>query len=252
MLWDDFVSRTVEQGLTGVEFLSLIPGTVGATPVQNVGAYGQDVSARIVTIQAYDSSADKLVTLRGSDCGFGYRTSIFKTTERGRYFIVGVTFFLRKGNPQPPFYGAISQYCEQHGIQQLTPALGRQATISIRTSKLPDPAKVGNNGSFFANPIIDGAQFLDLQANYPNIAYWPVGEHSHVKLSAAWLIDQAGFKDFHDADTGMGTWATQPLVLINEHAQSTAQLLKFRQKIIDAVMTKFGVTLTQEPELLGE
>lgn len=251
MNWDEFVAKTVEQGLTGVELLSLVPGTVGATPVQNVGAYGQEVSSSIVTIQAYDSQTNQFVTLRGSDCGFGYRTSIFKTTERGRYFIISVTFFLRKGNPEPPYYASIAQYCQQHGISRLTPTQGRQATIQIRTSKLPDPAKVANNGSFFANPIITSEQFVDLQADFPDVSYWPIGDSGTVKLSAAWLIEQAGFKDFHDPETGMATWPTQPLVLVNESAQSTAQLLAFKQKIVDAVATKFSVMLTQEPELLG-
>lgn len=251
MNWDEFVAKTVAQGLTGVEFLSLIPGTVGATPIQNVGAYGQEVANTIVTIQAYDSQTGQFVTLRASDCGFGYRSSIFKTTERGRYFIMAVTFFLRKGNPEQPYYASINQYCQQHHIQHLTPAQGRQATIEIRSSKLPDPAKVANNGSFFANPIISSEQFVDLQADFPDVSYWPIGDGKTVKLSAAWLIEQAGFKDFHDPETGMATWPKQPLVLVNESAQSTAQLLAFKQKIVNAVAAKFNVTLSQEPELLG-
>ena len=248
--WDAFVNQTVEKGLTGLEFLSLIPGTVGATPIQNVGAYGQEVGNTIITIEAYDSQQNKMVTLRGSECEFGYRTSIFKTTQKGRYFITAVTFYLTFGNPKPPYYGAVEQYATEHDYAQVTPKSGREAVIAIRSAKLPDPAKVANNGSFFANPVIDGAQFIQIHADYQDVAYWNTDDN-RVKVSAAWLIDKAGFKDFHDEETGMATWATQPLVLINEHAHTTADLLKFKEKIVQGVQDKFGITLEQEPELIG-
>jgi UDP-N-acetylmuramate dehydrogenase len=237
-------------GLTGIEFLSLIPGTVGATPVQNVGAYGQEVANTIVTIEAYDRTTKQFVTLSAGDCNFGYRTSRFKTTDRGRFFITKVTFFLTLGNPQPPFYPAVEQYRSEHGIASFTPHTGREAVIAIRSAKLPDPKEVANNGSYFANPIISADQCRELQDVYPNLTYWEV-DNEHVKLSAAWLIDQAGFKDFHDAETGMATWPTQPLVLVNEKAKTTADLIAFRQKILDGVYQKFGVALQQEPELIG-
>lgn len=249
MNWDEFVAKTVDLGLTGVEFLSLVPGTVGATPVQNVGAYGAEVSATITTIEAYDTQSKTFVTLRGSECQFGYRTSRFKTTDHGRYLITAVTFFLQKGMPQPPFYGALQSYFQEHGVTDITPVAVREAVIAIRTAKLPDPKVVANNGSFFANPIIESRDFIQLAADYPEIAHWNV-EDNKVKISAAWLIEQAGFKDFHDPETGMGTWPKQPLVLVNEHAETTSQLLAFRQKIVDAVSQKFGITLQQEPELI--
>lgn len=247
--WDDFVKLTVDKGLTGIEFLSLIPGTVGATPVQNVGAYGQEVSSTIITIEAFDRQKNKIVNLRASECEFGYRSSCFKYSQRGRYFITGVTFYLTFGNPKPPFYGAVEQYAHEHDYAKVTPKAGREAVIAIRSAKLPDPAKVANNGSFFANPIIDGAQFIQIHADYQEVSYWNT-EDNRVKISAAWLIEQAGFKDFHDEETGMATWATQPLVLVNEHAQSTADLLKFKEKIVQAIQNKFGITLEQEPELI--
>jgi UDP-N-acetylmuramate dehydrogenase len=249
MNWDQFVAKTVEMGLTGVEFLSLVPGTVGATPVQNVGAYGAEVASTITTIEAYDTQAHSFVTLRGSDCQFGYRTSRFKTTDRGRFFITSVTFFLQKGLPGPPFYGALQSYFQEHAITDITPQAVRDAVIAIRTAKLPDPSVVANNGSFFANPIIEARDFTQLSADFPEIAHWNVDE-GKVKISAAWLLEQAGFKDFHDSETGMGTWPKQPLVLINEHAEKTAQLLAFKQKIVEAVQQKFGITLQQEPELI--
>jgi UDP-N-acetylmuramate dehydrogenase len=249
MVWDEFVAQTVERGLSGVEFLSLIPGTVGGTPVQNVGAYGQEVANSIMTIEAYDVTARQFVTLRNDDCAFGYRSSRFKTTDRGRFFITAVTFFLTQGNPQPPFYAAVEQYCKDKAISPITPQAGREAVIAIRRAKLPDPAVVANNGSFFANPIVDSEQYLQLQSLYPELSHWMIDDN-HIKLSAAWLIDQAGFKDFHDPETGMATWPAQPLVLVNEQAKTTQDLLTFRQKIVDTVQQKFGVILQQEPELL--
>ncbi len=251
MSWDDFVAKTTELGLTGLEMLSLIPGTVGATPVQNVGAYGQSVSDTLVTLEVYDSQARDFVTLRASDCQLGYRTSIFKTSQQGRYAITGATFFLRHGNPQPPYYSALQQYCEARNLTELTPKAAREAVIDIRASKLPDPAVIANCGSFFANPVIPESQLLDLQTSYPEMPYWPIEGTNTVKIPAAWLMEAAGFKDYHDQATGMATWHAQPLVVINESAISTAQLLQFRQKVMDSVQQKFGITLTQEPELLG-
>lgn len=247
--WDEFVAQTVDMGLTGIEFLSLVPGTVGGTPVQNVGAYGAEVSQTIVTVEAYDRQAKVFVTLRGTDCNFAYRTSRFKTTDRGRFFITNVCFALEQGLPQPPFYGALQRYFNEHNLTDITPKVVREAVIAIRSAKLPDPRQVANNGSFFANPIIESSAFVQLLNDYPDIAHWGVDD-SKVKLSAAWLIEHAGFKDYHDPETGMGTWPSQPLVLVNEHAEKTAQLLAFKQKIVDAVSQKFGIVLEQEPELI--
>jgi len=247
--WDAFVAKTVSMGLSGIEYLSLVPGTVGATPVQNVGAYGAEVSGTISTIEAYDHVEKKLVTLRGSDCGFGYRTSRFKTTDKGRFFITAVTFLLQRTNPTPPFYAALDKYFEEHNLTVITPSVVRDAVIAIRTGKLPDPWLVANSGSFFANPIITNEAYVELAADYPDIPHWAT-EDGRVKLAAAWLLEQAGFKDFHDQATGMATWSQQPLVLINEHAETTAQLKTFKKMIVDAVEAKFRIRLEQEPELI--
>lgn len=247
--WDEFVAKTVEMNLTGIEFLSLIPGTVGATPVQNVGAYGAEVASTISTIEAYDRTEKKLVTLRSSDCAFGYRTSRFKATDKGRFFIIAVTFLLQQTKPTPPFYGALEKYFSEHSITDITPQAVRDAVISIRSSKLPDPKLVANNGSFFANPIISTSEFVELSADFPDVPHWPTDD-GKVKIAAAWLIEQAGFKDFHDQETGMATWAKQPLVLVNEHAETTAQLKAFKQKLVSAVEAKFKITLEQEPEFI--
>jgi UDP-N-acetylmuramate dehydrogenase len=248
--WDSVVARTVETGLTGIEALSLVPGTTGATPVQNVGAYGQDISQTLASLEAYDLQTDQFLNIPAMDCAFGYRSSRFKTTDRGRYIITAITLHLTKANPQPPFYKSLELYLQQHGIIEFTPQNIREAVIAIRQSKLPDPAVVANNGSFFANPIIDEGLLAQIQASYPDVPHWETSEFGKVKIPAAWLVEQAGFKDFHDAATGMATWPTQALVLVNEHARSTADLLAFKQKIVDTVQAKFEVTLQQEPELL--
>lgn len=247
--WDNVVAQTAAQGLTGIEALSLIPGTAGGTPVQNVGAYGQEIAQTLVTVTAYDRQTKQMVLIQNADCGFGYRTSRFKTTDHGRFFITAITLHLLKGNPQPPYYRSAQQYFDEHHITDPTPQVLRDAVIAIRQAKLPDPAQVANNGSFFANPIIDNTKLQQIEAEYGSVPSWPTDD-GRVKIPAAWLLEQAGFKDMHDPETGMGTWPNQPLVLVNEHAQSTAQLLTFRQKILDTVQQKFDITLEQEPELL--
>jgi UDP-N-acetylmuramate dehydrogenase len=248
-IWDEIVAKSVASGLSGIEALSLIPGTVGATPIQNVGAYGQEVSQTISMIEAFDIQAKDFVMLRGEDCGFSYRNSRFKSADRGRFYITAVTFHLQKLMPTPPYYAAVERYLADNKITEVTPAVLRQAVIAIRQSRLPDPAKVHNNGSFFANPIVSAADRAQIQAAHPDMPLWRLPDGS-AKLSAAWMIEQAGFKDFHDDKTGMATWPAQPLVLINENAKTTAQLLEFKQTIVDAVREMFGVTLVQEPELL--
>jgi UDP-N-acetylmuramate dehydrogenase len=248
-LWDSVVERSVEAGLTGIEALSLVPGSAGATPIQNVGAYGQEIAQTLVHVRAYDTHEAKDVVLPAAECRFSYRDSRFKSgPDRGRFYITGLTLRLRRGNPAPPFYRVLEQYLAEHAITDYTPQVIREAVIAIRTSKLPDPAKVRNNGSFFANPIIPKTDFRKLEQTFDDIPHWPARQG--VKLSAAWLIVQAGFNEYHDAETGMATWPAQPLVLVNESARSTQDLLRFKQKIVDAVQAKFGITLRQEPELL--
>lgn len=248
--WDSVVARAVQAGLTGIEALSLIPGTAGATPVQNVGAYGQDISQTLVSVEVFDTTTGQPAILPNEACGFGYRTSKFKGEFRGRYFITGITLNLRAGNPLPPYYGAVQTYLEANPSNQpITPAVIRQAVVAIRTAKLPDVERVANNGSFFANPIVSEDTLVALRANNPTLLCWPL-KGGGAKIPAAWLIEQTGFKDYHDEATGMATWPRQPLVLVNESAKTTSDLLAFRDKITAAVQAKFGIPLTQEPELL--
>jgi len=246
--WDSVVQRSVEMGLTGIEALSWIPGTAGATPVQNVGAYGQEIADVFVSAQVYDRQKKALTLISKYDCEFGYRTSRLKTVDHGRFFISAITIHLQKKNPEPPFYQGLERYLAERGITQFTPQVIRDAVIDIRKSKLPDPTQVANTGSFFANPVVDEGTLVQIQANYPDVVFWRID--GGAKLSGAWLLEKAGFKDFHDPETGMATWPTQPLVFVNESCQSTANLLKFRDRLIEAVRQKFEVTLVQEPELL--
>jgi UDP-N-acetylmuramate dehydrogenase len=247
--WDSVVARVVDKGMTGIEGLSLIPGTAGATPIQNVGAYGQEISNTLMSVQAYDTQTKQLVNIQGFDCGFSYRNSRFKSTDRGRFFITSITLHLMHANPQPPFYKALQGYFDEHQITSPTPQIVRDAVIAIRQAKLPDPAQVANNGSFFANPIIDAGQYAQLQADHPGIPGWPMDD-GNIKIPAAWLMEDAGFKGIHDEETGMAIWPVHSLVLVNEKAQSTAQLLQFRQKILDKIKQQYDITLEQEPELL--
>ncbi len=249
--WDSVVQRVVSMGYSGLEELSLIPGSTGATPVQNVGAYGQEVANVIATIEAYDTTVQKLVTIPVADCGFSYRNSRFKTTDKGRFFISAVTFHVMRRLPAPPFYDSLGKYFAQHNITTYTPQVVRDAVIEIRSSKLPDPRVVANNGSFFQNPIIPREQLVALLAEHPTMVYWEL-DNDQAKVSAAWMIESLGLKDYHDEETGMATWYNQPLVIVNESAQNTNQLLEFRDKIAYAVKDAYGIDLQQEPELLPE
>lgn len=247
--WDRAVERTAEAGLSGIEFLSLIPGTSGATPVQNVGAYGREISDVLVKLKAYDVEFGSFVELSNLECQFGYRSSRFNKQDSGRYIIVSITLQLIKENPTPPFYESLQRYFEEKNIFDYTPKVVREAVIAVRTAKLPDPDYIANNGSFFSNPIVESEIFNSLKLKYAEIVGWAVKDG--VKISSAWLIEKAGFKDFHDPDTGMATWAKQPLVLVNENAKTTDDLIKFRDKIISAVNEMFEIKLEQEPELVS-
>ncbi len=248
-VWDKAVEECVGEGLSGIEALSLIPGKAGATPVQNVGAYGQEIADTLLQLEVYNTNNGKIEILHNQDCKFGYRTSRFKTKDHARYFIITITLQLSKQNMSPPFYAVLEKYLELHNVTEYTPANIRKAVIDIRSSKLPDPKTVHNNGSFFANPIVSSGVYNDLLTSYPDMPSWPAG-NNEVKIPAAWLIEKAGFKDYHDDQTGMATWPSQPLVIVNEHAKSTKDLITFRDKIINGVKSQFGITLKQEPEIL--
>ncbi|MEX2014954.1 MAG: UDP-N-acetylmuramate dehydrogenase [Candidatus Saccharimonadales bacterium] len=248
-VWDEVVNKLVVQGLSGVEQLSLIPGTVGATPVQNVGAYGRELSEVLISVEAFDLSENKFVEIANEDCGFSYRKSRFNQQDSDRFLICAITLKLHKANPAPPFYATLEKYLSEHRITEYTPLNIRSAVIEIRNSKLPDPAKVANCGSFFGNPIVNKTKLLELKTGYPEIQSWDM-KNSTYKVSAAWLLDQLGLKGYKDPSTGMALWHAQPLVFVNENAKSTKDLLSFREKIKSKVQEKFGIDLKQEPELI--
>jgi len=229
--------------------MSLIPGSAGATLVQNVGAYGQEISQTLVSAEAYDLKTRSYITIPNQDCGFGYRTSRFKAPDHGRFILMRLTLHLSHNQMTPPFYPSLEKYLDGHGIKTYEPSVIRNAVIAIRTDHLPNPDINANCGSFFGNPIIDRVQMSELLDRYPNLVYWYQDE-DNIKVSAGWLVENAGFKDFHSQETGMATWPTQAMVLINEHARTTADLLAFRKLITDTVKQKFGIQLEQEPEIL--
>lgn len=248
-IWDEVVAWSVNRNLSGIEFLSRIPGLTGAAPVQNIGAYGTEIANVLTAVALYDTQNNAFESMLAPSCEFTYRSSRFKTTDRGRYVILGITIKLRKENPKPPFYESLQKYLMEKGIDEYSPKTIREAVTEIRKVKLPDPSVVNNNGSFFINPIIEHAKYEELKNKYPDIRAWP-REDGKVKLAAGWMVELAGFKDIHDQQTGMGTWWGSSLVLVNEHAQKTSDLLVFKQKIVDKVQEMFGITLEQEPELL--
>jgi len=245
--WDDVVKKTVDMGLSGIEFLSHIPGTAGGTPVQNVGAYGTEISDVFDELEAYDLDTSNFVTLTGPDCRFSYRNSIFKAMRGRHYIITSVTITLKKTNPKPPFYGSLQRYLDEHGITEYTPKVIRDAVSVIREKALPDPADIPSCGSFFKNPLIAPDEFKRLQKEYPDLPSYPTKD-GRIKIPAAWLIDRAGLKGY--AAHGFKTFETNALVIVNVSADSYGDLEKFQREIAEKVKERFGVTLEREPELL--
>ena len=243
-IWDEVVARTVDLGLSGIEAMSAIPGTAGAAPVQNVGAYGQEVADTLVSLEAYDSHTEQVVTLQASDCGFSYRHSIFRGRAAGRYCIVSVTLRLYHAAPKPPFYAALQQYLNDHKITHYAPETIREAVMAIRADKLPDPTQRPNTGSFFKNAVIEKWQLTELEKQYPDIPRYGMSDGRY-KIPTGWLIEQTGLKGqiLH----GMRIHDKNALVLINELAESYGDLAAAREEIIQAVYDKFHIQIVQEP-----
>ena len=242
--WDSVVKRTVDMNLSGIEAMSAIPGTAGAAPVQNVGAYGQEIADCLASLEAYDKQEDRFIVLESQDCGFSYRNSIFRSTEAGRYVILSITITLSKTAPSPPFYAAVQNYFDEHNITLYTPQIVRDAVIEIRKNKLPDPEVTPNTGSFFKNAIVEDWQLNDLKEDYPDIPTYDMSDGRY-KVPTGWLIEQAGYKGktLH----GMHVHDKNALVLINESATSYADLAAARDEIMGAVRDKFRILIEQEP-----
>ena len=243
--WHDFVCWTLEQGYGGLENLSLIPGNVGTSPIQNIGAYGVELKDVFESCTAFDRHNLTQRTFTREDAQFGYRSSFFKTKGKGQYVISAVQFKLtKKGHVINTSYGAIK---EALGNKESTPQNIAHAVISIRQSKLPNPAELGNSGSFFKNPVIKKAQFDQLLTTYPNLPSYPQ-KKGEVKVPAGWLIDQLGFKGKRIGDAGVHK--KQALVLVNYGNASGQEILALAQKIQAAVKESFNISLEAEVNIL--
>ena len=246
--WHTLVLHCVKQGYAGIENLSLIPGTVGAAPVQNIGAYGVALSDVFESLEAIKVHSGLVHTFSQHDCGFGYRDSFFKTTRKAQYIITSVTLRLHK---QPTFratYGALQRTLEAMNVQALSIKAISDAVIHIRQSKLPDPARLGNAGSFFKNPIITQQQFEHHQHTYPDMpGYGQPG--GHVKVPAAWLIEQCGWKG--KTRGAIGVHQQHALVLVNYGDGTGQDIFRLAQDIQQSVQQRFDIEITPEVQIIG-
>ena len=246
--WHAFVQYCIGRNWAGLENLSLIPGSVGAAPIQNIGAYGVELKDVFYELEAFDRKTSKLFTFGVNDCAFGYRDSFFKSGEKNRYIILNVTFILNKIPVLNISYGAIRAELEQMEVRTPSIRTVSEAVINIRKSKLPDPAEIGNAGSFFKNPVVDQAHFLSLSKAFPNLPAYPHEEGS-VKLAAGWLIEQCGWKGYRKGDAGVHQ--LQSLVLVNYGHATGKEILQLAEAIVASVKKKFGVELEREVNIYG-
>ncbi|MCX6247316.1 MAG: UDP-N-acetylmuramate dehydrogenase [Bacteroidetes bacterium] len=244
--WDDFVSYCVAQGWGGLENLSGIPGNAGTSPVQNIGAYGVEMSDTFDMLEAFDLETKERRTFLKSECRFGYRESIFKLQFKGRYIILNVTFCLRKKPLLCLDYGNIRAELERmkRGVPRVADV--REAVCRIRSRKLPDPVVTGNAGSFFKNPVILPEEFERLKGTFPGIISFP--QENKIKLAAAWLIEQCGWKGKRKGEAGVHS--VQPLVLVNHGNATGKEILELSEEIKRSVQDKFGVTLETEVNVI--
>ncbi|PLK44095.1 UDP-N-acetylmuramate dehydrogenase [Emticicia sp. TH156] len=242
-VWHDLVMYCVNNKYAGVENLSLIPGTVGAAPMQNIGAYGVEIKEVFESLEAIEIKTGNIKTFTKEECRFGYRESIFKHEAKGRYVIVNVSFKLNKTPVFQVAYGAIQETLAAMKVETLSIKAISEAVISIRQSKLPNPAEIGNAGSFFKNPEIPKVQFDLLKERFPSIPSYPVNENT-VKVPAGWLIEQAGWKGQRFGDVGVHT--KQALVLVNYGGGKGNEIKELSQKIQQSVLEQFGIQLQAE------
>ena len=244
--WHELVQWTLTQNLPGLENLALIPGTVGATPIQNIGAYGVEVAQYIENVSAFDTQSNAFVTLSNQDCQFAYRDSHFKQSPK-RYIVTEVLFKLPKAWQPRVHYADLVKYFADQSSANPNPQAIFDAVCQIRTQKLPDPKVIGNAGSFFQNPIVSSEQFSKLVQQFPNIVSYPdiAGKR---KLAAGWLIDQCGFKGKRLAEAGV--YEKQALVIVNHGNASASDILNLAKQIQGAVQKQYGVKLDIEPNIL--
>lgn len=242
--WDNFVSYCVQHGWSGLENLSLIPGMTGSAPVQNIGAYGVEVRDRIIWVEGVYLDEKKKDRIYAEDCRFGYRNSIFKQELKNRFLITHVCFRLDKHPRFELGYGILEQEFKKkkkHNTASL-----RETIIEIRSAKLPDPAQIGNAGSFFKNPVLPVKAFGLLQEKYPDLPSYPSGEN--IKIPAAWLIEKAGWKGVREKDTG--TWPRQPLVIVNYGNATGREVFEFSEQIRLSVKKQFDIDLEREVNIV--
>lgn len=245
--WHQFVLYCIGHNFAGVENLSLIPGNVGASPMQNIGAYGVEIKDVFHELEAFHIQDKVLKAFTLPECQFGYRESVFKRQYRNQFVITSVTYRLNKVPAFNTSYGAIKQELEKMGVTDLSIQAISRAVINIRTSKLPDPKEVGNAGSFFKNPQVPNAQYEALKNEHPQIVAFPVDE-GHTKLAAGWLIEQCGWKGYRKGDAGC--YPKQALVLVNYGGATGAEIYQLSEAIIQSVREKFGVTLEREVNII--
>lgn len=242
--WHELVLWTIAQGWAGIENLSLIPGTVGAAPIQNIGAYGVELQDVFDRLEAIELATGDLKNFYKKDCNFGYRDSVFKQAWKGKLYITAVYLKLSKLPQFNTSYGAIQDIIAAQGKKEITAKIISDAVIAIRRQKLPDPAEIGNGGSFFKNPVLHKIAFELLQAKYPTMPYYIITD-GQVKIPAAWLIQTAGWKGHRVGDAGVHK--NQALVLVNYGKAQGSEIWNLAQTIQQAVYTQFGITL--EPEI---
>lgn len=246
--WHELVMWTLEQGYGGLENLALIPGKTGTAPIQNIGAYGVELKDIFRFLEAVDLQTGELRRFNREECGFGYRDSVFKGREKGRYAIWSVTLELtRNGHRIQTDYGAISTWLEKEGIADPGPRDVASAVIAIRRSKLPDPAELGNSGSFFKNPVIPDGHYQELLERYPGMPGYPQPDGT-VKVPAGWLIETLGYKGARRGDAGVH--AKQALVLVNYGQASGGEILQLAREIQGEVKQAFGIGIQPEVNIL--
>lgn len=245
--WHSFVQFCITHNLAGVENLSLIPGSVGASPMQNIGAYGVEIKDVFYSLEAYHLKDKKLVRFSNNECAFGYRESIFKNKYKNQFVIITVTFRLNKLPKLNISYGAIASELERMGVQSPGIKDVSMAVINIRRGKLPDPAVIGNAGSFFKNPEVDKQQFEQIKNKFPDLSAYPL-DSGKFKLAAGWLIEQCGWKGYRDGDAGC--YCKQALVLVNFGQATGQKILELSTVIISSVKEKFGVILQREVNII--
>ncbi|MDB5134525.1 MAG: murB [Mucilaginibacter sp.] len=247
-VWNDLVNFCVDRGYAGIENLSLIPGSVGASPIQNIGAYGVELKDVFRSCRAFEIATGQFKTFTKENCRFGYRDSIFKNELKEQYIIVSVKFMLSIIPNINLKYGAIEQELANRNITGPTIKDVSRVVSHIRVSKLPDPSTIGNAGSFFKNPVISDAEFRQVQSRFSEVVHYPAGD-GLVKLAAGWLIEQCGWKGKVVGHTG--TWMNQALVLVNHGGATGEEVYSLSSQIIDSVYTKFGVLLEREVNIIN-